>query len=93
VTEPLTSERNFTPTSTAAWSGSATSPGVDVGEKIVHGQMTGGGAAAVVNDHEDGLGIVLPGVARSVACTLAVWAAPGASGLVGRSVAVRLALS
>jgi hypothetical protein len=52
--KPLTSERNFTPSSTALLSAADATAGVVVEAQIVHGHPGGGGGgvAAVVKDHE-----------------------------------------
>jgi hypothetical protein len=47
LTTPPTSLRNFTPTSTAAVSESAATPGVAVSGQIVHGQVAGPGLPTV----------------------------------------------
>src|SRR5690348_1570882 len=79
------------PSSTAPVSGSDGVPGVAVPGQIEQGQVGGGGAAAVVNDHDTGA-MTLP--LRSAApLAVAVYAVLGASAADGVNVAVRLAAS
>src|SRR5262245_20272075 len=71
VMKPATSERNFTPTSTALGSLVRGTPGTEEAAQMVALTM----ALLVVNDQENGEAMLLP--ARSVALTVAVYAVSG----------------